>query len=70
MVGPQSVWTSTKLVEYREFFSPALSWPGYATNSPGVVTCVNADNGNVLFQERIKGPFSAASVGADDKFTS
>ena len=64
--GPQSAWTSTKLSTGN---SSPLLYRGrvYATSSSGVVTCVDAENGNVLFQERVKGPFSAAPVGADGK---
>lgn len=64
--GPQSMWTSAKLNTGN---SSPLLYQGrvYATSSSGVVTCVDVENGNVLFQERVKGPFSAAPVGADGK---
>lgn len=64
--GPVPGWKSTKLGTGN---SSPLLYQGlvYATSSAGLLTCADATNGNVLYQERIKGPFSAAPVGADGK---
>jgi len=39
-----------------------LDGKAYAVNSAGVITCAGTGNGEVLWQERLKGPFSASPV--------
>jgi outer membrane protein assembly factor BamB len=64
--GPEPAWKSTKLGTGN---SSALIYRGgvYAANSGGIVTCCDAATGKIHYQERVKGPFQAAPVGADGK---
>lgn len=64
--GPQQEWTTSKINTGN---SSALLYNGqvYSTQSSGMFNCFDATNGNVLYQERTKGPFSAAPIGADGK---
>src|SRR5208283_6234325 len=39
----------------------------YSLNSPGILVCADAATGEVRWQERLKGPFSASPVAADGK---
>ena len=62
---PQVVWSSNKLSS--GFASPLLYGDRlYALTRTGV-NCVRAKDGELLWQERIKGPFSASPVVADGK---
>lgn len=63
---PAEAWKSAKLAGGTA--SP-LVYQGrvYAANSSGLVICADAKTGNVLWQERVDGPFSASPVAADGK---
>jgi outer membrane protein assembly factor BamB len=62
---PEVVWRSTKLTS--GFASP-LFHKGRVYAVTGVsVNCVDASDGKLLWQERVKGPFSASPVIADGK---
>src|SRR5262249_29822626 len=39
----------------------------YALGGAGVLNCADLKDGKVLWQERVKGPFSASPVAADGK---
>jgi len=39
----------------------------YAANPIGMVVCADAKTGKVLWEERVKGPFSGSPVAADGK---
>jgi outer membrane protein assembly factor BamB len=64
--GPLPRWTTSKINTGN---SSAIVYQGivYSTQSSGLLTAIDAANGNVLYQERTKGPFSAAPVAADGK---
>ncbi len=64
--GPEPAWKSNKLGTGN---SSCLIYRGcvYAANSGGIVTCADAATGKIHYQERVKGPFQAAPVGADGK---
>jgi outer membrane protein assembly factor BamB len=64
--GPQPKWTTTKVSTGN---SSAIVYRGnvYATSSSGLFSALDGETGNVLYQERTKGPFSAAPVAADGK---
>ena len=62
---PNVVWKSPKL---NSSFATALFHKGRVYGLVGVgVNCVNAADGEVLWQQRVKGPFSASPVLADGK---
>lgn len=62
----EEVWKSTKL---RTGMSSPLLYDGrvYAANPAGLVMCADAKTGQVLWQERVKGPFSGSPVAGDGK---
>jgi outer membrane protein assembly factor BamB len=63
---PQLLWRSNRLVSRTA--SPLYYQERvYALNNAGVLTCADAASGKVLWQERLKGPFSASLVAADGK---
>jgi outer membrane protein assembly factor BamB len=63
---PEATWTSAKL-------RPATASPLYYQDrvytlvGAGVLNCAEAGTGKVVWQERLKGPFSASPVAADGK---
>jgi outer membrane protein assembly factor BamB len=63
---PESAWGQTKL-------RPATASPTYyqdhvySLGSAGVLNCAEAATGKILWQERLKGPFSASPVAAGGK---
>jgi outer membrane protein assembly factor BamB len=62
---PEVVWKSSKL---NSSFATALFYKGRVYGLVGVgVNCVNAKDGEVVWQQRVKGPFSASPVLADGK---
>jgi outer membrane protein assembly factor BamB len=65
--GPEEVWKSNKL--HSAFASP-VHFRGrvYAVNNTGVVNCVDAADGKLVWQsERTKGPYSSSPLVADGK---
>jgi outer membrane protein assembly factor BamB len=64
--SPEVLWESPKL--RTATVSPTL-YQGrlYAVNSAGVLTCADPQRGEIIWQERLKGAFSASPVAADDK---
>lgn len=63
---PEVAWTSPRI---RSSYATPLYHEGkiYSINSAGVLTCVQAADGKSVWQERLKGPFSASPVIADGK---
>jgi outer membrane protein assembly factor BamB len=59
-------WKSNKL---PTGMSSPLIYDGrvYAANPAGLVVCADAKTGNVLWQERVTGPFSGSPVAGDGK---
>jgi outer membrane protein assembly factor BamB len=63
---PELAWNQTKL-------RPATASPTYyqdhiySLGGAGVLNCAEAATGKILWQERLKGPFSASPVAADGK---
>jgi outer membrane protein assembly factor BamB len=64
--APRVVWQKPKL---QCAMASPLFYQGrvYAVNSVGVLNCARADTGEVLWQLRLRGPFSASPVAADGK---
>jgi outer membrane protein assembly factor BamB len=60
------IWTKAKLA--TSFASP-LYYRGalYAVNNVGVLTCADSATGNILWQLRLKGAFSASPVAAEGR---
>ena len=62
---PEALWTTAKL---NSSFTTPLYHKGRLYGLVGVgVTCVNAKDGEQVWQQRLKGPFSASPVLADGK---
>ena len=64
--APSVRWRGGKL---RGSTASPLFYRGrvYALNSAGILTCAEAKDGALLWQERLKGPYSASPVAADGK---
>ena len=65
--GPAETW---KAVRLQTGMSSPLLYDGrvYAANPKvGLVTCLDAATGKVLWEERVKGPFSGSPVAGDGK---
>jgi outer membrane protein assembly factor BamB len=60
---PRVVWESSKL---RASTASLLFYAGrvWGVSSAGVLSCATAESGEVLWQERLEGPFSASPVAA------
>jgi outer membrane protein assembly factor BamB len=65
-VAAKTVWKKAKLT--TAFASP-LYYQGrlYTLNNVGVLTCTEPATGNIVWQLRLKGPFSASPVAGDGK---
>lgn len=63
---PAVVWTANKL---RAGYSSHLFYRGriYVLNSAGILHCADAADGNILWSQRVKGPFWASPVAGDGK---
>ena len=63
---PEIRWTSNRL---RPGYSSAVVYQDrvYTLNGGGILVCADAADGKVLWQERVKGPFSSSPVIADGK---
>jgi outer membrane protein assembly factor BamB len=63
---PEVAWKSSKL---RASTASPLFYEGrvYAVSSAGVLTCADAADGSILWQERMAGPFSASPAAGDGK---
>ncbi len=64
--APQAVWERPKL---KTSFASPLFYEGhlYTVNSAGVLTCAKAATGDIVWQERLKGPFAGSPVAAAGK---
>lgn len=65
--GPAETWKAPRL---QTGMSSPLLYDGrvYAANPrAGIVTCADAATGKVLWEERVKGPFSGSPVAGDGK---
>lgn len=65
--GPTETWKAPRL---QTGMSSPLLYDGrvYAANPrAGIVTCADAKTGKVLWEERVKGPFSGSPVAGDGK---
>ena len=64
--GLKEVWKSPKL---QTGMSSPVYYDGfvYGTNSTGIVKCANAKTGDIVWEERVKGKFSASPIAADGK---
>jgi outer membrane protein assembly factor BamB len=65
--GPTELWKAARL---QTGMTSPLLYDGriYAANpKTGIITCVDAATGRVLWEERVKGPFSASPVAGDGK---
>jgi len=63
--GPEVVWRSTRI---PSGYASPLYYRGrvYGVTSVGV-SCVSADDGRLVWQQRARGPFSASPIVADGK---
>jgi outer membrane protein assembly factor BamB len=63
---PEVRWTSNRL---RPGYSSAVVYQDrvYTLNGGGILVCADAADGKVLWQERVKGPFSSSPVIGDGK---
>lgn len=63
---PEVVWKENRL---RTGFSSPLYYRDrvYAVNTAGVLNCADVKDGSIVWQLRLKGPFSASPVAADGK---
>ena len=65
--SPKVAWSSNKL--RAGGYPTPLYYRGrvYSVNSTGILTCADAKDGKVLWQERAKGPVSASPVAGNDR---
>lgn len=62
--APKVLWRQAKLAASTP--SPVVVGEKvYAINSANILTCANLSDGNVLWQLRLKGPFSSTPVAAN-----
>lgn len=64
--SPQVVWRSNRLRASTASFL-ALGGNVHGLSSAGVLVCARAADGEILWQERLKGPFSASPVACGGK---